>query len=128
MTLSIEELKTELGQLSVVQITELVRNLEEEWGVSAAAAVAAMPMVDSGGSIDAEAVEEQTEFDVMLTSYGSGKVAVIKVVRSISSLGLKEAKELVERAPTVVKTGITREEAEAIKKKLDEVGATIEIK
>ncbi len=128
MALSIQELQAELSQLNVLQITDLVHNLEESWGVSAAAAVAATAMPSAEATAGAEAVEEQTEFDVMLTSFGSTKVAVIKALRSLTSLGLAEAKKLVESAPTAIKTGITKEEAETIKKQLEEAGGTVEVK
>ena len=127
MALSMQELQTELSQLTVLQITDLVRNLEEAWGVSATAAVAAaMPGV--AAATEAEVVEEQTEFDVMLTSFGSTKIAVIKALRSLTSLGLTEAKKLVESAPTAIKNAVSKEEAEAVKKQLEDAGATIEIK
>ena len=113
--------------LTVMELSELVKALEEEFGVSAAApvAVAAMP---AAGAAPAEAAEEKTDFDVVLANFGAQKVTVIKVVREITGLGLKEAKDLVESAPKAVKEGVNKDEAEAIKAKLEEAGATVEIK
>jgi len=113
--------------LTVLELSELVKALEEEFGVSAAApvAVAAAP---AAGAAAAPAAEEQTEFTVVLTAVGSNKINVIKAVREVTSLGLKEAKELVDGAPKPVKEGVSKEEAEAIKKKFVEAGATVEIK
>lgn len=115
----IEEIKA----LTVMELSELVKAIEEEFGVSAAAAVAV-----AGGPAVVEEVEEQTEFDVILSNAGSGKIKVIKVVREVTGLGLKEAKDLVDGAPTTVKEGITKEEAEALKAKLEEAGAAVEVK
>ena len=126
MALSIDELKQELGQLKVMDVVELVKALEEEWGVSAAAAAVAMP---AAGPAGAEAApEEQTEFDVVMSSFGANKVSVIKVVRGLTSLGLKEAKELVESVPTAIKEGVPKDEADDVKKQLEEAGATVEVK
>ena len=112
---------------SVIDIADLVKELEEKWGVSAAApVVAAAPA--SGGDDGAEAVEEQDAFDVVLTDFGGNKIAVIKEVRGITGLGLKEAKELVEGAPKPVKEGVTKDEAEEIKKQIEEAGGSVEIK
>jgi large subunit ribosomal protein L7/L12 len=111
-----------IKELTVMELNELVKACEEEFGVSAAAGVA---VVAAG---PAEAVEEKTEFDVELTSFGAQKIKVIKVVREITGLGLKEAKEAVEGAPKVIKEALPKEEAEAIKAKLEEVGATVTIK
>lgn len=114
--------------ISVLELSELVKKLEEELGVSAAAA---MPMAVAGAAVPgaaAAAAEEQTEFTVNLTEIGAKKINVIKVVREVTSLGLKEAKDLVENAPKAVKEGIPKDEAEAIKKKFEDVGATVEIK
>ena len=111
-----------IKELSVLELNELVKACEEEFGVSAAAGVA---VVAAG---PAEAVEEKTEFDVELTSFGAQKIKVIKVVREITGLGLKEAKETVEGAPKVIKEAVAKDEAEAIKAKLEEVGATVTIK
>ena len=115
-----------LSGLTVMEAAELVKKLEEEWGVSAAApvaAVAAVPGADAGA-----AAEEKTEFDVVLKEVGAKKINVIKAVREVTSLGLKEAKELVEGAPKPVKEGVTKEEADEIKKKFEEAGATVEVK
>lgn len=126
MALSNEELIEALSNKPVMEIVELVKSLEEQWGVSAAApvAVAAVP----GAGAEAAEVEEQTEFDVVMTSFGSTKVAVIKVVRAATGLGLKESKDLVESVPGPVKQAVTKDEAEELKKQLEEAGASVEIK
>ena len=116
----------DLSALTVLEAAELSKLLEEKWGVSAAAAVAAAPA--AGGGAAAPAAEEQTEFDVILLSDGGKKINVIKEVRAITALGLTEAKTLVESAPKAVKEGVNKEEAEKIKKQLEEAGATVEIK
>jgi large subunit ribosomal protein L7/L12 len=116
----------QLSELTVLEAAELSKLLEEKWGVSAAAAVAAAPA--AGGGAAAPAAEEQTEFDVILTGDGGKKINVIKEVRAITALGLTEAKALVEGAPKAVKEGVNKEEAEKIKKQLEEAGATVEIK
>ena len=116
----------QLSALTVLEAADLSKMLEEKWGVSAAAAVAAAPA--AGGGAAAPAAEEQTEFDVILTGDGGKKINVIKEVRAITSLGLTEAKTLVESAPKAVKEGISKDEAEKIKKQLEEAGATVEIK
>jgi large subunit ribosomal protein L7/L12 len=118
-----------IKNISVMELSQLVKTLEAELGVSAAAAMPmmAMPMAGAGGGA-AAAVEEQTEFTAMLTDVGGNKINVIKVVREVTSLGLKEAKDLVESAPKPIKEGVTKEEAEAIKKKFEEAGAKVEIK
>ena len=126
MALTNEQLIEELSNKPIMEIVDLVRSLEEKWGVSAAAPVAVA--VDGGGAAAEAEVEEQTEFDVMLTSFGTAKVPVIKVVRSLTGLGLKEAKDLVESAPSAVREAITRDEAEDVKKQLEEAGASVEIK
>lgn len=128
MAVSREEIKQALSQMPVLEIVELIKELEEDWGVSAAApvAVAAAPGAAAGGN--AAPAEEKTEFDVILSGFGENKVAVIKVVRGVTGLGLKEAKDLVEGAPSPVKEGANKEEADAIKKQLEEAGATVEIK
>jgi len=113
--------------LTLLEMSELVKNLEDKFGVTAAAPVAAMPVAGAAGAA-AEAAEEKTEFDVVLSSFGSDKIKVIKVVRAITGLGLKEAKELVESAPKPVKEGADKEEAESIKKQIEEVGGTVELK
>ncbi|KJE34982.1 50S ribosomal protein L7 [Thalassospira sp. HJ] len=122
----LKALVDELSKLTVLEAAELSKMLEEEWGVSAAApvAVAAAGGAAAGGA----AAEEKTEFDVVLTSAGDKKINVIKEVRGITGLGLKEAKELVEGAPKAVKEGASKDEAEEIKKKLEEAGATVELK
>lgn len=125
MAMTNEELIKELSEKPVMEIVELVKALEEEWGVSAQAAVAAAPAAGGG---EAEAAEEQTEFDVTLKSFGSNKVAVIKAIRGITGLGLKEAKEVVEGAPTAVKEGVEKEEADKIKAELEDAGAEVEVK
>jgi len=116
----------ELSGLSVLEAAELSKMLEEKWGVSAAAPVAVAAAGAAGGG--AAAVEEKTAFDVILASAGAQKINVIKVVRELTGLGLKEAKDLVEGAPKPVKTGVAKEEAETMKKKLTEAGATVEVK
>ncbi|RYY23449.1 MAG: 50S ribosomal protein L7/L12 [Sphingomonadales bacterium] len=116
----------ELSALTVLEAAELSKLLEEKWGVSAAAAVAAAPA--AGGAGAAPAAEEQTEFDVILLTDGGKKINVIKEVRAITALGLTEAKTLVESAPKAVKEGVNKDEAEKIKKQLEEAGATVEIK
>ncbi|RMD67827.1 MAG: 50S ribosomal protein L7/L12 [Gammaproteobacteria bacterium] len=125
MAVTKEEILDAISNMTVMEIVDLISAMEEKFGVSAAAAVAAAP---AGAAAPAEAPEEKTEFNVVLNSFGSNKVAVIKAVRAITGLGLKEAKELVESAPAVVKEGVSKEEAEAIKKQLEEAGATVEIK
>ena len=127
----IQAIANDLSGLTVMQVAELVKMLEEKWGVSAAAAA---PVMMAGGGAPAAgagaaaAAEEKTEFAVHLTAAGDKKINVIKVVREVTSLGLKEAKDLVDGAPKVVKEGITKDEAAAIKKKFEEVGATDEVK
>jgi large subunit ribosomal protein L7/L12 len=127
MAVSREEIKEALSQMPVMELVELINELEEAWGVSAAApvAVAAAPGAAAEGG---EAAEEKTEFDVVMTGFGDNKVAVIKVVRAVTGLGLKEAKDLVEGAPSPVKEGVNKEEAEGIKKQLEEAGASVEVK
>ena len=118
-----------IKNITVLELSQLVKTLEQELGVSAAAAMPmAMPMGGGGAAGPAAAAEEKTEFDVVLTDFGAKKIEVIKVVREVTSLGLKEAKDLVEGAPKPVKEGVPKEEAEAIKKKFEEVGATVEVK
>ena len=121
----LQKIVDELSGLTVIEAAELSKMLEEKWGVSAAAPVAVAAAVPGAA---AEAVEEKDEFDVILASYGEKKINVIKEVRAITSLGLKEAKDLVEGVPKAVKEGLKKEEAEAIKKKLEEAGATVELK
>jgi large subunit ribosomal protein L7/L12 len=126
MALSNEELIKELSAKPIMEIVELVKSLEEEWGVSAAAPVAVAAA--AGGDAGGEAAEEQTEFDVILANFGDNKVAVIKAVRTITGLGLKEAKDMVEGAPATVKEGVTKDEAEELKKQLEEAGAKADVK
>ncbi|NLY72522.1 MAG: 50S ribosomal protein L7/L12 [Tissierellia bacterium] len=122
--MTIENIIQAIKDMTVLELNDLVKAVEEEFGVSAAAPVAV------GGAVagEAAAAEEQTEFDVILTSFGSAKIGVIKVVRGLTGLGLKEAKELVESAPKAIKEGVDKEEAEAIKKELEEAGAEVELK
>lgn len=126
MALTNEQLIEELSNKPIMEVVDLVRSLEEKWGVSAAAPVAVA--ADGGGAAAEDEAEEQTEFDVIMTSFGSAKVPVIKVVRSLTGLGLKEAKDLVEAAPSAVREAIAREEAEDVKKQLEEAGASVDIK
>jgi len=125
MALSNEDLLKELSAKPIMEVVELVKMLEEEWGVSAAApvAVAAGPAADAG-----EAAVEKDEFDVVMTSFGSNKVSVIKAVRAITGLGLKEAKDAVEGAPSTIKEAVAKGEAEDVKKQLEEAGASVELK
>ena len=127
MALSNEDLLKELSAKPIMEVVELVKMLEEEWGVSAAAPVAVAAGPAAGGDAG-EAAAEKDEFDVVLTSFGSTKVAVIKAVRTITGLGLKEAKDAVEGTPSVIKEAIAKGEAEEVKKQLEEVGATVELK
>jgi len=127
MAISKEELIDALSQLKVLEVVDLVKALEEKWGVSAAAAVA-VAAAPAGGGAAAAPVEEKTEFNVTMTSFGANKVGVIKVIREITGLGLKEAKDLVEGVPSAVKEGVSKADADAIKKKLEEAGAAAEIK
>jgi large subunit ribosomal protein L7/L12 len=122
-----EKLMEQIKEMTVLELNELVKALEDEFGVSAAAAA---PMMVAGGApaASAEPVEEQTEFDVILNSIGDKKINVIKAVREVTSLGLKEAKDLVESAPAKIKEGVAKDEAESIKKKFEEAGAQVEIK
>ena len=130
MSDKLEKLYQELSGLTVLEISELVKLLEDKWGVSAAAAVPAfaMPLPGAGGGAAAEAVEEKTEFDVILADAGAQKINVIKEVRAITGLGLKEAKDLVEAAPKAIKEAVSKAEAEEIKKKVEAAGAKVEIK
>lgn len=121
----LQKIVDELSVLTVLEAAELAKMLEEKWGVSAAAPVA---MMAAGAAAPAAAVEEKTEFNVILTAVGAQKINVIKEVRAVTSLGLKEAKDLVEGAPKAVKEGVNKEEAEKIKKQLEAAGATVELK
>ena len=124
--MSREEILSAISEMSVLELSELINDMEEKFGVSAAAAVAvaapAAAAAEAGGS------EEQTEFDVVLSSFGEKKVGVIKAVRAITSLGLKEAKDLVESAPAPIKEGVPKDEAEELKKQLEDAGGTVEVK
>ena len=122
----ITKLVDQLSELTVLEAADLAKALEEKWGVSAAAAVAAAPA--AGGAAAAPAAEEQTEFDVILTGDGGKKINVIKEVRAITQLGLGEAKALVEGAPKPIKEGVNKEEAEKIKKQIEEAGGTVELR
>jgi large subunit ribosomal protein L7/L12 len=126
MAVSKEDILETISNMSVMEVVDLISAMEEKFGVSAAAAVAAAPA--AGGGAAAEAAEEKTEFDVVMSSFGSNKVAVIKVVRAITGLGLKEAKDLVEGAPSTVKEAVSKEDAEKMKKDLEEAGAQVEVK
>ena len=126
MAVSKDDILETISNMSVMEVVDLIEAMEEKFGVSAAAPVAVAAAAGAGGG---EAVEEeQTEFDVMLTSFGQSKVAVIKAVRALTGLGLKEAKETVESAPVAVKEGVTKEEADDVQKKLEEAGASVEVK
>ena len=126
MAVSKEDILETISNMSVMDVVDLISAMEEKFGVSAAAPVAVAAGPAAGG--EAAVAEEQTEFDVILTSFGSSKVPVIKAVREITGLGLKEAKDLVKSAPAAVKEGVEQSEADELKKKLEEVGATVEIK
>ena len=129
MAIATQELISQIDSMTVLELNTLVKALEEHSGVSAAAAaVAAAPAAGAGGGAAAEAAEEQTEFAVILASVGDKKINVIKAVREVTSLGLKEAKDLVESSKPTVKEGVSKEEAENIKKKLEEAGAQVEVK
>ena len=126
MALSNAEIIDALEQKPLIEIVDLVKEMEEKWGVSAAVAtVAAAP---AAGGAAAEAAEEQTEFDVIMSSFGANKVGVIKAVRAITGLGLKEAKDMVESAPATIKEGASKDEAEDLKKQLEDAGASVEVK
>jgi large subunit ribosomal protein L7/L12 len=129
-TLSNEEILDAIGSKTVLEVAELVKMFEEKFGVTAAApvAVAAAPAAGGDGAGAAAATEEKTEFDAVLTDVGANKILVIKAVRELTGLGLKEAKDLVDAAPKPVKEGVTKEEAEQVKEKLAEAGATVEVK
>jgi len=125
MAVSKDEILEAIASMSVMEVVELIEAMEEKFGVTAAAAVAAAPAAAGG---EAAAAEEKTEFDVVLAGFGDNKVAVIKAVRGLTGLGLKEAKDAVESAPSVLKEGVSKDEAEEAKKQLEEAGATVEIK
>ena len=126
-TMTKDEILEAIGSMTVLELAEMVKDMEEKFGVTAAAPMMAMPMGGGGGAAPA-VEEEKDEFDVILQAAGEKKIQVIKVVREVTSLGLKEAKDLVDGAPKPVKEGVSKAEAEEIKKKLEESGATVEIK
>jgi large subunit ribosomal protein L7/L12 len=126
MAVSKEDILETISNMSVMEVVDLISAMEEKFGVSAAAAVAAAPA--AGAAAGGEAAEEKTEFDVVMTSFGSNKVGVIKVVRSLTGLGLKEAKDLVEGAPSTIKEGVSKEDADKMKADLTEAGASVEVK
>jgi len=128
MAVSKEDILETLSNMTVMEVVDLIAAMEEKFGVSAAAAVAAAPAAAAAGDAGAGAAAEKDEFDVVLTGFGDKKVGVIKAVRAITGLGLKEAKDLVESAPTSVKEGASKNEAEELKKQLEEAGGTVEIK
>jgi len=126
MAVSKDEILEAIANMTVMEVVDLISAMEEKFGVTAAAAVAAAPA--AAGGAEAAPVEEQTEFNVVLTSFGANKVGVIKAVRGLTGLGLKEAKDAVEGVPTVLKEGVSKDDAEAAKKQLEEAGASVEIK
>lgn len=128
MSLSKEDVLNAIAEMSVMDVVELISDMEEKFGVSAAAAVAVAAPAAGGGEAAAGGAEEKTEFDVMLSAAGDKKVNVIKAVRSITGLGLKEAKALVDDAPSVIKEGVGKDEADDMQKQLEEAGATVELK
>jgi large subunit ribosomal protein L7/L12 len=125
MSVSRQEIKEALGKMPVMELVGLIKELEEEWGVSAAAPVA---VAAAAGGAAAAPAEEKTEFNVIMTAFGENKVGVIKAIRTITGLGLKEAKDLVEGVPSVVKEGISKDDAAKIKKDLEDAGAKVEVK
>jgi large subunit ribosomal protein L7/L12 len=128
MSLSKDDVLNAIAEMSVMDVVELIADMEEKFGVSAAAAVAVAAPAAGGGDAGAGGAEEQTEFDVMLASAGNKKVNVIKAVRAITGLGLKEAKALVDDAPSAIKEGVSKDEADDVQKQLEEAGATVELK
>ncbi|MGQ9570076.1 MAG: 50S ribosomal protein L7/L12 [Thermodesulfovibrionales bacterium] len=128
MTISKEQVFEFFDNMTIIEMSKFIKEFEERYGVSASAPVAVTAMTGATQAATAPAVEEKTSFDVILSSAGEKKIQVIKVVRELTNLGLKEAKDLVDGAPKPVKTGVTKEEAESIKAKLEEQGATVEIK
>ncbi len=124
MAVSKDEILETIANMTVMEVVDLIAAMEEKFGVSAAAAVA----VAAPAAAEAAPVEEKTEFDVVMTSFGANKVGVIKVVRAVTGLGLKEAKDAVEGVPSTIKEGVNKEEAESVKKQLEEAGATVEVK
>ena len=125
---AVDKVFDELGKMSVLDLVELKNKIEEEWGITAAAPVAVAAAPGAAGGGDGAAAEEKTAFDVVLAGAGGQKIQVIKVVRAITGLGLKEAKDLVDSAPQAVKEGVAQDEADSIKAQLEEAGATVEIK
>ena len=128
MAVSKEDILETLSNMTVMEVVDLIAAMEEKFGVSAAAAVAAAPADTAGGDAGGDAAAEKDEFEVVLTGFGDKKVSVIKAVRTITGLGLKEAKDMVEGAPTTVKEGASKAESEELKKQLEEAGATVELK
>jgi large subunit ribosomal protein L7/L12 len=126
--MSVDTVFEQLGKMSVLELVELKKKIEEEWGITAAAPVAVAAAAAPGAAGDGAAAEEKTDFDVVLTGAGDKKIQVIKVVRAITGLGLKEAKDLVDAAPQAVKEGATKDEAESVKAQLEEAGASVELK
>ena len=126
MASSVDTVFDSLGSMTVLELVELKNKIEEEWGITAAAPVAIAAPAGAGGG--EAAAEEKSSFDVVLTSAGAGKIGVIKVVRAVTGLGLKEAKDLVDSAPAAVKEGVNQEEADAVKAQLEEAGASVELK
>ena len=124
----VDKVFTELGKMSVLELVELKKKIEDEWGITAAAPVAVAAPGAAAPGADGEAAEEQTAFDVMLTGAGDKKIQVIKVVRAVTGLGLKEAKDLVDGAPSAVKEGVAKDEADSVKSQLEEAGACVELK
>ena len=127
MAVSKDDILETIASMSVMEVVDLIEAMEEKFGVTAAAAVQAAPAAGGGGE-EADAAEEKTEFDVVLSSFGENKVGVIKTVRGITGLGLKEAKEVVEGVPSPLKEGVSKEDADDMKKQLEEAGASVEIK
>ena len=123
-----EEVLNAVAEMSVIELSELIKDMEEKFGVSASAAVAVAAPAAGGAGGDAAGGEEKSEFDVVLSSFGEKKVGVIKAVRGLTGLGLKEAKDLVESAPSAIKEGVSKDEAEEIKKQLEEAGGSVEVK
>ncbi len=128
MAVSKEDILETLSNMTVMEVVDLIAAMEEKFGVSAAAAVAAAPAAAAGGDAGGEAAAEKDEFDVVLTGFGDKKVGVIKAVRGITGLGLKEAKDMVEGAPATVKEAVSKDEAEEMKKQIEEAGGTVELK
>lgn len=125
---TVEKIVEEISSMTAIELSELKKALEDKFGVTAAAPMMGMPMMAGGGGAAAPAAEEKTEFDVVLTAAGDAKLNVIKVVREITGLGLKEAKDLVDGAPKPIKQGTSKDDAEALKKKIEEAGGSVEIK